>query len=126
MDKKRHTKQEDEDMLYNAMASLYHWSKREDCTNRHKSIGCWQVSHCYMLTGDYSQAERYGKLALEYSINESPFYRGYAHETLARTYLLKNERKLSNLQLQIAFELCDQIENKEEKDLLFSDLNAIK
>lgn len=41
IDKKERTFKETEDMVHFAMASIYHWSKREDCTDRQKSIGSW-------------------------------------------------------------------------------------
>ncbi len=125
IDKKERTPKETEDMVHFAMASLYHWSKREDCTDRQKSIGSWQVSHSYALAGNLNQAERYGKLCLEFSENKEPFYVGYAHEALATAYGLNGNTNLKDEHLQIAKQLCDQINNEEEKDLLHADLNTI-
>lgn len=125
IDKKERTPKETEDMVHFAMASLYHWSKREDCTDRQKSIGSWQVSRSYALAGNLNQAERYGKLCLEFSEKKEPFYVGYAHEALARAYGLNGNTNLKDEHLQIAKQLCDQINDEEEKDLLHADLNTI-
>lgn len=125
IDKENRSDEENEEMVHYAMASLFHWSKREDCTDRHKSIGCWQVSRCYALAGGHEQAERYGKLCLEFSEKEEPFYLGYAHETLARVHGLNGNTDLKDKHLQIAKELCHQIKDKEKKELLEADLSNI-
>lgn len=125
IDKKDRSAEENEEMVYYAMASLFHWSKREDCTDRHKSIGCWQVSHCYALTGDLIQAERFGKLCLQFSVNEEPFYIGYAHEALARVFWLSGKIEEKEKHLTSANQLSEKINNKEEKDLLLADLKTI-
>lgn len=125
IDKKERTPEETEDMVHFAMASLYHWSKRKDCTDCQKSIGSWQVSRSYALAGNLNQAERYGKLCLEFSENKEPFYVGYAHEALARAYGLNGNTNLKDEHLQIAKQLCDQINDDDEKGLLHADLNTI-
>jgi|TARA_B100001079_G_scaffold31539_1_gene23825 hypothetical protein len=125
MENNDRTPEETEEMVHFAMASLFHWSKREDCTDRYKSIGCWQVSRCYALSGNLEQAERYGKLCLEFSENEGPFYLGYAHEALARVHGLNGNTDLKDEHLQMAKELCHQIKDKEEKELLEADLSNI-
>ncbi|MCH7762611.1 MAG: hypothetical protein IIB95_02570 [Candidatus Marinimicrobia bacterium] len=126
IDKTDRSEEETEEMVHYAMASLFHWSKREDCTERHKSIGCRQVSRCYALAGDLDQAERYGKLCLEFSENEEPFYLGYAHETLARVHALNGNTKEKGKHLNIARSLSETIKDKEEKELLLADLKTIK
>jgi len=126
MTKDDRTSEESDEMLHYAMASLFHWSKREDCTDKHKSIGCWQVSRCYALIGDLEQAERYGKLSLDFSKNESPYFMGYAHEALARAYHLMEITDLKNKHLDKAEELCGQVEDAEMKKLLISDLDSIR
>ena len=93
IDKENRSDEEYEEMVHYAIASLFHWSKREDCTNRQKSIGYWQVSHCYVLAEDFKQAAPLDKLCLEFSENEESFYLSYAHETLARTAALAGKKK---------------------------------
>ena len=93
IDKENRSDEKNEEMVHYAIASLFHWSKREDCTNRQKSIGCWQVSHCYVLAEDFKQAAPLDKLCLKFSENEESFYLSYAHETLARTAALAGKKK---------------------------------
>jgi len=125
IDKTDRTDEESEEMVHYAMASLFHWSKRDDCTDRHKSIGCWQVSRCYALAGNMEHAERYGKLCLEFSENDEPFYLGYAHEALARVHALSGNRKEKEKHFTIAIDLSEKIKDKEEKELLLTDLKSI-
>ena len=112
-------------MVHYAIASLFHWSKREDCTNRQKSIGCWQISRCYALVGNLEQAEKYDKLCLEFSENEEPFYLSYTHETLARTAALAGKTEEKNKYIKIARNLAKKIKEKDEKELILADLITI-
>ncbi len=125
IDKTDRSEEETEEMVHYALASLFHWSKREDCTDRHKSIGCWQVSRCYTLASELEQAERYGNLCLEFSENEEPFYLGYAHEALARVHALTGNTKEKEKHLNIAGDLSEKIKDKEEKERLLTDLKTI-
>ena len=84
IDKHDRTPEEDEDMIRLNQASLYHWSQREDCTNRNLSVGYWQASRICALLGQADNARRYGELCLRYSQDEEAFYLGYAYEALAR------------------------------------------
>lgn len=69
-------------MLHAAIASLWHWSQREDVTARELSIGHWQVSRVYCLLKQPHNARTYGLQALKFARELAPFYRGYAYETL--------------------------------------------
>ncbi len=126
IDKTDRSEKEAEEMVHYALASLFHWSKREDCTDRQKSVGCWQVSRCYVLAGNMKQGERYGKLCIEYSENDEPFYLGYAHEALARVFSFKGNDFEKEKHLDIAGELCEKIKEKGEKELLLADLKTIE
>ena len=122
IDKENRSDEEYEEMVHYAIASLFHWSKREDCTNRQKSIGCWQVSHCYVLAEDFKQAAPLDKLCLEFSENEESFYLSYAHETLARTAALAGKKKKIKKNCQ---KPDQKIKDKDEKELILADLITI-
>jgi hypothetical protein len=66
--------EESMEMLHTAVASLWHWSQREDVTHKNLSVGYWQVSRVYCLIGQPNIARRYGLLSLEYSRELSPFF----------------------------------------------------
>ncbi len=126
MEQSHRTQEETKDMVNYSLASLFHWSKRADCTQQQKSIGCWQISRCYTLAGDLDQGERYGKLCLKFSMDEQPFYLGYAYEALARIASLKGNNQDKIHYLNKAKYQLKIITNPEEKSLLISDLESIR
>ena len=65
IDKPVRTPEEDQDMIHLNQASLYHWSQREDCTNRNLSVGNWQASRIYALLGQADNARRKQNKSLE-------------------------------------------------------------
>ncbi|HXF84345.1 MAG TPA: hypothetical protein VNK49_03070 [Anaerolineales bacterium] len=118
--------EENMEMLHTAIASLWHWTQRQDASPENLSIGYWQVSRVYNLIKQPHNARTYGLLALKYANGLSPFLKAYAHETLARAEMLAGNRVIMRVHLEKAYELAEQIENEEEKQLLLKDLETIK
>lgn len=119
--------EENMEMLHTAIASLWHWSQREDVTPRELSIGHWQVARVYCLIRQPHNARRYGLLALQYAKEaSSAFLCGYAYETLAHAEMIANNRVAMKVYLEKAYDMLAQIEEQEDKQLLASDLNTIK
>ena len=125
IDKLDRTPEEDEDMIRLNQASLYHWSQREDCTNRNLSVGYWQASRIYALLGQADNARRYGALCLRYSQDEDAFYLGYAYEALARAESVAGQGEKAARYLQDAHGQLAQISDAEERELLEKDLKTI-
>ena len=125
IDKPDRTPEEDEDMIRLNQASLYHWSQREDCTNRNLSVGYWQASRIYALLGQADNARRYGELCLRYSQDEDAFYLGYAYEALARAESVAGQGEKAARYLQDAHGQLAQISDAEERELLEKDLKTI-
>ncbi len=119
------SQEENMEMLHTAIASLWHWTQREDVTPKNLSIGYWQVSRVYCLIKQPNNARRYGLLSLQYAKGLSPFLMGYAFETLARAEMLANKRFIMKEYLAKANEMLAQVEDKEEHQLLAKDLEAI-
>ena len=127
MDKDRNRSAEETmEMLHTAIASLWHWTQREDVTPKNLSIGYWQVSRVYCLVKQPNNARRYGLLALEYAKNLSPFLKGYAYETLARAEMIANNRVIMKVYLEKAREILVQINDEEDRQALAKDLDALK
>ena len=118
--------EESMEMLHTAIASLWHWSQREDVTHENLSVGYWQVSRVYCLIGQPNNARRYGQESLEHAKNLSPFFKGYAYETLARAEMISGKRYIMLTHREKAREMLKQIENKEDRQLLEKDLESIK
>ncbi len=118
--------EENMEMLHTAIASLWHWSQREDVTPENLSVGYWQVSRVYCLIGQPNNARRYGFLSLTHAKELSPFYRAYSYETLARAEMIKGNRFIMITHLEKARELVKQVEDEEKRQLLLRDLETIK
>ncbi|GAB4464531.1 MAG: hypothetical protein Kow0070_26420 [Anaerolineales bacterium] len=118
--------EENMEMLHTAIASLWHWTQREDVQAENLSIGYWQVSRVYCLIRQPHNARRYGLLALQCARELSPFLRGYAYETLARAEMLANNRVAMKVYLEKAQEALEQIEDEEDRQLLARDLETIR
>jgi hypothetical protein len=114
------------DMLHTAMASLWHWSQREDVQPENLSVGYWQVSRVYCLLKQPDNARIYGVQALKHARELPPFYKGYAYETLARAAMLENNRAIMKTHLERAQEALEQVTDQGDRDLLAKDLESIQ
>ena len=113
------------EMLHTAIASLWHWGQREDVTHQNLSVGYWQVSRVYCLIKQPYNARRYGLLSLQYAKELSPFFKGYAYETLARAEMIANNRVIMKEYREKAHEMLEQIEDEQERQTLARDLESI-
>ena len=126
IDKPDRTAAENEQMFLLSLASLWHWTQRQDCTPRNLSIGYWQVARVCALLGQGSTAAYYAGRCLESSAREPPFYLAYAHEALARAALV--DRDLPRLQdhLAQALALTAQVDDPDERAMLEKDLAELR
>lgn len=120
------TAAEDQQMIRLNQASMWHWTQREDCTDKNLSIGHWQASRIYALLKQPENAKYYGQLALEYSQGQGPFYQGYGHEAMARAQMVAGELDVMNEHLEAARALAAEIEDREDRKLLEGDLSTIQ
>ena len=128
IDKPIRTKSEEDAMLHLCLASLWHWTQREDCTATNLSIGYWQVSRVYSLLRQADNARHYGELCLEASQKEGvpPYYLGTAFEALARAELVDGSQdKMEEFLIQ-AHQVANSLTDPEEKKMLLSDLATIR
>jgi len=117
--------EENMEMLHTAIASLWHWTQREDVTPENLSIGYWQVSRVYCLVKQPNNARRYGLMSLQYAKELSPFFRGYAYETLARAEMLADKRVIMKEYLAKAREMLAQVDDEADRQLLTKDLESL-
>ena len=113
-------------MLHMAMASLWHWTQREDVTAENLSVGYWQVSRVYNLIKQPNNARTYGLLSLKYAEGLEPFFLAYAYETLARAEMQTNNRVVMRVYLDKAYRMAEQVESQEDRQLLLKDIESIK
>jgi hypothetical protein len=121
-------KDEEERMLQLSLASLWHWTQRQDCTSTNLSVGYWQVSRVYALLRQADNARRFGKLSLEASQAEgvTPFYQGYAYEALARAEMVSENLDEMEKYLIQAHQIATTLPDQEEKKMLLKDLTTIR
>jgi hypothetical protein len=113
-------------MLHTAIASLWHWTQREDVKPENLAVGYWQVSRVYNLIKQPNNARRYGLMSLKYAKALEPFFKAYAYETLARAEMLASNRVIMLVHLEKAHKMAELIEDEEDKQLLLKDLETIK
>ena len=118
--------EEEMTMLHLAMASLWHWTQRQDVKVANLYASYWQVSRVYNLLRQPDNARTYGLLALKHAENLDPFFKGYAYETLARAEMQLGNRAVMKDYLEKAKKMVDKIEDQGDKQLLLRDLATIK
>ncbi len=125
IEKPERTADDNEQMLALAHASVWHWSQREDCQPRNLSIGYWQLSRVYALIRHSERAAHYGHLCLVASMDEPPFFMGYAHEALARAAAIQGDLRLMSEHLAQARMLAELVKVPDDRQLLVADLETI-
>jgi hypothetical protein len=111
-------------MIHAAHASRFHWEFGGSPVNL--AIGEWQCSrvHSVVKQPDAAiyHALRYLELAEDYGLGA--FHAAYAHEALARAYLLTDKEKAAH-HLQRACTALEEISDEEERALVEKDLATI-
>lgn len=127
IDQETRTPEDEDEMLNLSLASLWHWTRRPDCTNKQLSLGYWQVSRIYAITGRPENATWYAERCLEVTEDAElpPFYLGYAYEALARASMASRNKRQAMEYIAQARAVADQEENDEDKQLLLDDLGTI-
>lgn len=126
IEKGHRTAADTEAMVLCALASLWHWTQRGDCTNRNLSIGHWQVARVYALAGQGENAMLHAQRSLELAEGSPPFYVGYAHEAMARAALLVNDRERFQAHLNRARDCAAAVTEAEERQPLDQDLRLLE
>lgn len=123
--KKDRTREEDDKMVHAAHASRFHWGEIGEPVNLGR--GEWQISRVYSVLNKHQSAlyhaRRYLEICKENNIGD--FDLAYAYEALARAYAVAGEESEAEKYIQLAKEAGERIKEKENRDLLFSDLETI-
>ncbi|MFO0872013.1 MAG: hypothetical protein U0935_24055 [Pirellulales bacterium] len=125
MERSPRSPEDDERMISLCHASLCHWRERDDCRRVNLSVGYWQAARVYTLAGRTSEARHYAELCLNHSLEEGPFYLGYAHEALARAAQLAGNDDLCRQHVAEARRLATQIEDSDARAALEADLTSL-
>jgi hypothetical protein len=124
LDKADRTPEEDQDMIRTALASMWHWTQRDDCGAQQMSVGYWQVSRVYAALGLADPARHYGRLCLEASDADDvgPFFVGYAYEALARAEWIAGNAEKKQEYLEEARKAAESVDDADSKKMLLDDL----
>lgn len=127
IDKPVRSRSEEDMMLQLSLASLWHWTQREDRTPTNLSVGYWQVSRVYALLRQANNARHYGELCLDASQKEGvlPFYLGYAYEALARAESVAGNKAEMEAFLVQSNQVADRLPDPQAKKQLLEDLATI-
>jgi hypothetical protein len=114
-------------MLHLAHTSFWHWTRREDFTDRERSIGAWLLARVYALAGHADLARRYGHacLASAEKGNTGAFFIGYAHEALARAERAAGNQAAMDEHMRRARANADQVMDLDDRGLLVKDLDQM-
>ncbi len=128
IDKPKRSLSDEDRMLQLSLASLWHWTQRQDVTPKNLSIGYWQVSRVFALLRQADLARQYAKLSLEAVQDKGvePFYLGYAYEALARAEMVGRNDDEMEKYLVLAHQFAALVINSEEKNQLLRDLASIR
>jgi hypothetical protein len=125
IDKSERTPEENEQMAQLALASLWHWSQRADCTDKNLSVGYWQASRIYSLLGEGANAQKYGYLCLAKTPQDDPFLLGYAQEALARAAFAQCQTDKAREHQTEGLKLAEQVAEADSQQMLIKDLKGI-
>jgi hypothetical protein len=125
LDKKDRTKEEDDKMVHAAHASRFHWGEIGKPVNLAR--GEWQISRVYSVLNGPRSALYHAKRCLEICKQNDigDFDLAYAYEAMARAYAVAREKSEAEKYIQLAKEAGEQIKEKEDRNLLYSDLATI-
>lgn len=125
MDKKERTKEDDDKMVHAAHASRFHWG--EIGKPVHFERGEWQISRVYSVLNRPQPAIYHAKRCLEIckENNIGDWDIAFAYEAMARAYVVAGEKTESVKYIKLAKEAGEQIKEKEDRDLFFTDLKTV-
>lgn len=126
LDRPRRTHAQDDEMLYAAHASRYHWGRAGRAVNR--SIGEWQISRVYSVLGRAEPARFHAQRALDIARTSrlGSFYLAYGYEALARASSIAHRRADRERYLRVARRLAGRIRDPDDARMLREDLGSIR
>ena len=126
MDKKKRIPEEDVEMIHTVHASAYHWSKIGNPLNFQR--GEWQISRVYAVLGFPESCLYHAKRCLDLTEkhNIKDFDLSFAYEAMARAYSIALDADEKEKYIKLAKESSEQIEKKDDKAYLLSELDTIE
>jgi hypothetical protein len=125
MENEKRTKDEDDMMIHAAHASRYHWTEIGSAVNLAR--GEWQISRVYCVLHRAEPALFHARRCLEICEENhiGDFDLAYAYEAMARSYAVAGNTAERDRYLRLAHEAGEHIEEDDDKELFYSDLQGI-
>lgn len=125
LDADERNEHDDDAMLSATFGQRFHWYQVG--TPLHMAISDWQVSRVAAVLGLADLAERFGRRSLDLCEENDlpPFYRGYAHEALARAADVMDDHKTRDQHVLAARELLHLIPDDDERAMLEADVQMM-
>ncbi|MFQ5871688.1 MAG: hypothetical protein ACE5IB_05985 [Candidatus Geothermarchaeales archaeon] len=125
LEKEDRTREEDDRMVHAAHASRLHWGEVGTAVNLVR--GEWQVSRVYSVLERPQPAMYHAMRCLEIcEANDiGDFDLAFAYEALARASAVAGKKDKCQNYVELAKGAGEQIKEKEDRDLFFSDLDMI-
>ncbi|MBI3097834.1 MAG: hypothetical protein HYY93_06245 [Planctomycetes bacterium] len=126
LDRKRRSKEEDDEMVHAAHASRFHWGKVG--TAKNLAIGEWQISRVYAVLKRADPALYHARRNLDLcrAHRIGDFTLAFAYEALARASAVAGRRGEARRYLKMAERVGARIREKEDRELLEKDLKSIR
>lgn len=125
LEKKRRTRDEDDEMIHAAHASRYHWGVLRKPVRM--AIGEWQISHVYAVLKrpepSMYHAKRNLAICRQRRIGDFPL--AFAYEALARAANLAGRRQERDRYLRLGHAAGRHIREEDDRKLFYSDLATI-
>lgn len=126
IDKATRTEPEEEEMTLLAMAALWHWTQREDCTNQNLSMGYWQAARVFALIGNVELARSYSLKCRNAGVDEDAFFKAYTCEAQARAEMVAGDIAAMQKYLDKTQAFTEQVTDKVSRQMLPDDLKTIR
>ncbi len=126
IDKTDRSTAESVEMLLLTATSAWHWTQREDVTDRNLAIAWWQMSRVLALLGAGELALQYARFSLQKCDPATePFYAGYAYEALTRAACLLNQPAAAQGYRAEAEACWKRVEDPQAREALAIDLSTL-
>lgn len=120
--------EDDDEMVRRAMASHWHWTRREDYGPRNASIAHWLIARVYALVGEAERAMHHGRRSLDVLADADDvddFFRAYAHEAMARAAHIDGDVEERDRHVARVHSFLDMIDEEDNRKALLDDLATL-
>ena len=126
LQKEKRSQLENDELLYAAYASGYHWSQVG--TGVHHQRAAYLISKVYITLDQPAQALHHAQRCLElteqHRAEMKDFDIAFAYEGLARAYAINGQKEETIRYHKMAREVGDHIEDREDKKIFDDDLES--